>query len=70
MTDCVHHWLLEAPEPEGTQGACLKCDDTRTWSRLRFEDINGGRPRVLTDPLMPRAFNNGYAGPRPRNDYY
>ncbi len=68
MSDCVHHWDIEAPEGLTVAGKCRKCEAVREWpNRL---SVAPGRPMILHDPLMPRIYNNGYASPRTRNDYY
>jgi hypothetical protein len=68
MPDCVHHWLLESPEGPSIAGKCRDCDATHEWPNKFVEAA--GRPMILRDPLLPRTFNNGYAGPRARSDYY
>lgn len=68
MTDCVHWYELDSPEGPTITGKCRNCADVRQWPN-HVMPMNG-RPFILKDPLMPRLFNAGYGGPRPRTDYY
>lgn len=55
MTEHAHHWLLEAPGPEGTPSACRDCPAVKTWPKPNYSQLLDGRPFLVKDPLLKRA---------------
>lgn len=39
MNSCVHHWLLEAPNPDipDIKGVCKKCGEVKTFNYESFK---------------------------------
>lgn len=64
----AHHYVLESPANGRVPGKCRDCDAVKDWPET--VTVDPGRPMILRDPLMPRLYNAGYAGPRGGWDYY
>ena len=48
LISCAHHWEIETPNGESSEGRCKRCGATRSF-------LNATRPRTMTRNVRPAA---------------
>ncbi len=43
--DCVHHWMLATPGPDGTAATCTNCGADRLFAPVARPTLRAPKPR-------------------------
>ena len=48
LSECAHHWVIEAPNGSTSRGTCLKCGGVQDFQNsVPPKGWNGQRPRTV-----------------------